>query len=425
MIQEDLRMKIEREKPVICVVGLGYVGLPLATQFSKHFRVIGFDINTDRIKQLNSSLSNQNLMITDDPQQMRQADFILIAVPTPVTESKEPDLSYVTSAARTISKHMKAGCVVILESTVYPGVTEEVVKPILEESGLHCGKDFKIACSPERINPGDEEHGIDKVVKVVSGMDDETSGLVAQLYRKICPEVFQTKNIKTAEASKLVENVQRDLNIALVNEFRLIFERMGLSTKDVLDAAATKWNFQRYYPGLVGGHCIPVDPYYLIKKAEELNYHPQLILAGRAMNDYMTKYVAHLCIEGLDYVGKTLNSSRVLIMGLAYKENIADTRESPAKEIIKELRKYRIKLYGYDPLLNNVEQEFGVEAVSKPGECTGIDCLVITVNHDVFRQIILSDLKAIMSRDPVLIDIRGLFDGREAKQMGFYYKSLQ
>jgi UDPglucose 6-dehydrogenase/UDP-N-acetyl-D-galactosamine dehydrogenase len=411
-------------QPTICVVGLGYVGLPLAEAFSRHCKVIGFDTNSNRVEELKLNNNNQNLIITDNPQQIRQADFIIITVPTPVTKSKEPDLSHVISASETVRQNMKAGCTIVLESTVYPGVTEEVLKPILEKSGLRCGKGFRIAYSPERINPGDEEHAIDKVTKVVSGMDEETTELVAQLYSRICPEVFKARDIKTAEAAKVIENVQRDLNIALVNELSLIFNRMGLSTKDVLDTAATKWNFCRYSPGLVGGHCIPVDPYYLVYKAEELGYHPQVILAGRAINDYMPKHIAQMSIKGLNDVGKVIKGSKVLIMGLTYKENVADIRETPVREIIKELKEYGVELYGYDPLLNDIEQEFGIKAISNLGELTGIDCLVLTVNHDVFRHITLSDLKMIMSQGPVLIDVHRFFDETEARQMGFRYKSL-
>ncbi len=416
-------MRAELGQPIICVVGLGYVGLPLATEFSRHFKVIGFDINSHRVKELKLN-NNQNLIITDNPQEIKQADFIIIAVPTPVTKSREPDLSHVISASETVRQNMKAGCTIVLESTVYPGVTEEVVKPILERSGLQCGKDFRIAYSPERINPGDEEHTIDKVTKIVSGMDEETTELLAQLYSRICVEVFKARDIKTAEAAKVIENVQRDLNIALVNELSLIFDRMGLSTKDILDAAATKWNFYRYFPGLVGGHCIPVDPYYLVYKAKEVGYHPQVILAGRAINDYMPKHIAQMCIKLLNEVGKAGKGSRVLIMGLTYKGNVADTRQAPAQEIIKELNEYGVELYGYDPLLSKIEQEFGIKAVSHLRDLTGIDCLILNVNHNVFRQITLSGLKTIMSHDLVLIDVHGFFDETEARQMGFRYKSL-
>jgi UDP-N-acetyl-D-galactosamine dehydrogenase len=416
-------MQVELGCPVVCVVGLGYVGLPLAEAFSRHFKVIGFDTN-NRVTTLKAHNNNQHLVITDDPGAMKEADFVIIAVPTPVTRSKEPDLSYITSASRVVSQNIKAGCTVVLESTVYPGVTEEVVKPILEESGLQCGKDFRLGYSPERINPGDKKHTIDKIVKLVSGMDEETAELVAQLYLRICHKVFKTSNIRTAEAAKVIENIQRDINIALMNELSIIFDRMGLSTRDVLDAATTKWNFSRYSPGLVGGHCIPVDPYYLVYKARELDYHPQVILAGRAINDYMPKHVAQMAIKELNSVGKVIKDSRVLIMGLSYKENVADTRESQSHEVIRELHEYGVEIYGHDPFLNGIEPEFGIKSVKDFRELTDVDCLIINVRHDAFRSISLSDLKAITDTAPILIDIYRLFDETEAKQMGFHYKSL-
>ena len=319
---------------------------------------------------------------------------------------------------------MKAGCTVILESTAYPGVTEEVMRPILEESGLKCGQDFKIAYSPERINPGDEEHTLDKIVKVVAGMDKETTELTAELYSRICHQVFKAKDIKTAEAAKVIENIQRDLNIALVNELCLIFDRMGLITKDVLDAAATKWNFHHFSPGLVGGHCIPVDPYYLVYKAKELGYHPQVILAGRAINDYMPKHIAEMTIKALNNVGKVIKGSKVLIMGLTYKENVADAKETPAKEIIKELKEYGVEICGYDPLLNNIEQEFGIKAIADLEQAKDIDCLILAVVHNDFRKLTLDKLKGIMNDKHTLIDVRGFFDREEAERKGLYYNSL-
>ncbi|HEY32765.1 MAG TPA: nucleotide sugar dehydrogenase [Dehalococcoidia bacterium] len=416
-------MQANLGQPVICVVGLGYVGLPLAEAFSKHFEVIGFDTNSNRVEELKAH-NNPRLTVTSDPGAINWADFIIIAVPTPVTKSKEPDLSYIIEASRIVGKNMKAGCTVVLESTVYPGVTEEVVKPILEKSSPRSGKDFRIGYSPERINPGDNEHTIDKVVKVVSGVDDETTELIAELYHRICPEVYKATNIKTAEAAKVIENVQRDINIALVNELSIIFERMGLNTKEVLDAAATKWNFSRYSPGLVGGHCIPVDPYYLVYKAMELGYHPQVILAGRTINDYMPKHVVQMAVKELNNAGRVIKGSKVLIMGLTYKENVADTRETQSHEMIREFREYGLELYGHDPLLNGIESEFGIKDVTNFGEIRGIDCLVINVNHDAFRRIELDELKVIMSNNPVLIDIYGLFNEMEAKRKGFRYKTL-
>ena len=417
------------ERAVICVVGLGYVGVPLAEAFSKSFRVIGFDTDSDKVKELSESSHNQNLLLTDNHKEIGKANFIIICVPTPVTKSKEPDLSHIRSAAEIVGRNMKQGAVVILESTVYPGVTEEMVKPILErESGLSCGEGFKIAYSPERINPSDPEHSIDKITKVVAGMDEETTELVAQLYGKVTHHIFRVKDIKTAEAAKVIENVQRDLNIALVNELAIIFGRMGLSTKDILDAAATKWNFHRYSPGFVGGHCIPVDPYYLVYKARELGYRPQVILMGRAINDYMPKHIAQMTIKALNDVGKIIKGSQVLIMGLTYKENVADIRETPVKEIIKELKEFGVMVSGFDPILSgeDFESELRIKLIKDLEQAKDMkpDCVILAVAHSPFHKLNLSDLRQMQNNDPILIDIRALFDPEEAKKAGFYYRTL-
>ena len=319
---------------------------------------------------------------------------------------------------------MKRGATIILESTVYPGVTEEIVKPILEEPGLKCGKDFKLAYSPERINPGDKEHSIDRITKVVSGIDEETTEIVSQLYSKVTTHIFKATDIKTAEAAKVIENIQRDLNIALMNELSLIFEKMGLSTKAILEAAITKWNFHSYSPGLVGGHCIPIDPYYLVYKAKEVGYHPQVILAGRAINDSMPKHVAEMTIKALNNVGKVIKGSKVLIMGLTYKENVADTRETPAKEIIKALKECGVEVFGYDPLLNDIEQEFGIKSLSNLEGISRIDCMILAVAHETFKEITLDKLKSIMHANPILIDVRRFFESKQAEERGFYYRSL-
>lgn len=419
------------ENAIVCIVGLGYVGLPLAREFAKVFQVIGFDTNNETVGQLNDSESRNghSINFTSDPDEINRADFFIICVPTPVTKTKDPDLSYIKSAAGTIGQKMKEGSVVILESTVYPGVTEEVLKPILErESGLKCGDNFKIGYSPERINPGDEEHGIDKTIKVVAGMDEETTELIANLYEKVVKKVFKARNIRTAEAAKVIENVQRDLNIALMNELSFIFDKMGLSTKDVMETAATKWNFHRYLPGLVGGHCIPVDPYYLTYKAKELDYHPQVILAGRAINDSMPKHIADITIKALNDNGKVIKGSRVLIMGLTYKENVADTRETPAEGIIKELKEYSTKIYGYDPHLLKAgeRKKFDIEFIDSLDCLEGItfDAVIITVAHEVFKQLKLPDLARIQNTNPILVDVRGVYNGVEAKQVGFTYRTL-
>ena len=382
-----LKYKLKENKAIICVVGLGYVGLPLALEFSKSLKVIGFDIDENKIKELNNNYSDQNLLFTNDPKEIRKADFVIIAVPTPVTKSKNPDLSYVKNASKIVSENLKKGSIVILESTVYPGVTEEIMKNILEESGLKCGEDFRIAYSPERINPGDEEHTLRIITKVVGGIDKETTEIVADLYKKVVISIFKAKNIKTAEAAKVIENIQRDLNIALMNELSLIFERIGLNTRDVIETASTKWNFHKYYPGLVGGHCIPVDPYYLVHKAEELDYHPKIILAGRDINDYMPKHIAELAIK-------------------------------------KELREYGVEVLGYDLYVDNIEEEFKIEVIHNLKDAINIDCAIITVVHDVFRKITLDKIKEIMNDNPVLIDVRGMFDEDDAKKKGFYYKTL-
>lgn len=429
-------MKRGIERAVVCIVGLGYVGLPLATAFSRKLRVIGFDIDTDKVNQFNQSHRaltgrqklQSRLTLTTDPKEIGKADFVIICVPTPVTSSKEPDLSYVRRVAETVGKNMKRGSVVILESTVYPGVTEEIVKPILEKSGFKCGKDFRLAYSPERINPGDEEHTVDKITKVVAGMDEETTEIVAELYSQITPLIFKAKDIRTAEAAKVIENIQRDLNIALTNELSLIFNKMGLSTKDVLATAATKWNFHRYFPGLVGGHCIPVVPYYLVHKAKELGHHPQVILAGRAINDYMPKYVAQMAIRALNEVGKTIRGSKVLVLGLTYKEDVPDIRESPAKEMIKELKGYKVRVFGLDPLLKTTDMESTFETPSFQSlekiKRDKFDCIILAVAHSYFRRLSLANLKEMQSANPILIDVRGVFDAEEAKRAGFYYATL-
>lgn len=424
-------IKTKVDKATICIVGLGYVGMPLVEAFVKSLKVIGYDINTRRIAELRQRYHDSGITFTSDPREILKADFTIICVPTPVTKMKEPDLSPIESAATIIGRNLKRGSVIILESTVYPGVTEEIVGPILEkESGLKCGRDFKLAYAPERINPGDSKHTLDKITKVVSGMDAETSDLVAELYSRIIPDIFRARNIQTAEAAKIIENIQRDLNIALMNELSLIFEKLHLDTKDVLDAASTKWNFHRYAPGLVGGHCIPVDPYYLVRRARELGYHSQVISAGRAINDSMAKHVAEMTVKALNEVGKVIKGSKVLIIGLTYKENVPDTRETPQKHVIEELKEYGIVPMGYDPLLNTAEaeKEFKVKILTSLVSKIKFDAVILAVTHDIFssqaRSITLESLNGIMNSRPVLIDIRRHFDATQATKIGFYYRTL-
>jgi UDPglucose 6-dehydrogenase/UDP-N-acetyl-D-galactosamine dehydrogenase len=400
MVSEELKDK------TVCVVGLGYVGQPLAEAFSSHLKTFGFDIVAEKVNRINS----EKLLCTSDPTIIKQADFVLICVPTPVTKHKEPDLFPVRSAAEMVGKNLKKGAIIVLESTVYPGVTEEIVVPILEkESGMKCGADFKVGYSPERVNPGDDAHSIDKITKIVSGMDEESCRRLAGLYGLIT-HVFVARDIKTAEAAKVIENIQRDINIALMNELSLIFHRMGLNTKDVLDAAGTKWNFHKYTPGLVGGHCIPVDPYYLVYKARELGYHPQVILAGRAVNDYMPRHVAQMAIKALNDAGKVINGSKVLIIGLTYKENVPDTRESPAREMVKALQEYKVDVYGYDPLLNQKEIEgFGVKAVYERLDEMKPDCVILAVAHEEFKKGAgLGELEKVVRGCAAVVDVKGI-----------------
>jgi UDPglucose 6-dehydrogenase/UDP-N-acetyl-D-galactosamine dehydrogenase len=410
-----LKEKIVNRNASVCVVGLGYVGYPLAKAFSEHLPVIGLDISERRLATLRNE-GERTIELTSDPSTINRADVTIICVPTPITKVKDPDLGPVESAARMVGKHLKRGSIVVLESTVYPGVTEEIVAPILEkESGLRCGIDFKVGYSPERINPGDTEHTIDKITKIVSGMDEETAEALVLLYGLVTTP-YLAKNIKTAEAAKAIENIQRDLNIALANELTLIFHRMGLDTKEVMDAAGTKWNFVKYNPGMVGGHCIPVDPYYMVFKARELGHNPQVILAGRSTNDSMPKYVAEMAIKGLNEAGKAVKGSKVLIMGLTYKENVPDVRESPITGLVDVLKEYRAELYGYDPLLTNEDIErFGVTALTELPE--GMDCVIIATAHDCFREMSIQDVGALMGRDPVLIDVKGIYSVECAKDM--------
>lgn len=412
-------MKNDIKEKTVCIVGLGYVGLPLAESFSKHLKTIGFDIDSKKIEELKKN-GEKDVIYTTEASLIKEGDFVIIAVPTPLTKSKEPDLAYVKSATEIVGKNLKKGATVVLESTVYPGVTEEEVKPILEkESGLKCSQDFKIGYSPERVNPGDEDHTIDKITKIVSGMDDETTNDLSELYCLIT-KTFEAKDIKTAEAAKVIENIQRDLNIALINELTLIFHKMGLDTNAVLEAAGTKWNFHKYVPGLVGGHCLPVDPYYLVYKALEIGHHPQVILAGRSTNDYMPKYVAELAIKGLNDVEKVIKGSNVLIMGLTYKENVPDTRESPVHEIIEELKEFGIEVYGHDPLLSEEEiKNFGINVFQ---ETMNYDCIILAVIHDEFKKIDLNSLYNLMNDKPLLIDVKGVYKDFENKKL--HYKSL-
>ncbi len=429
MIIMTLAEQISAGKEKIAVVGLGYVGLPLAVEFGKNFKTIGFDVNARRVAALRKAHDHTGemsaealngsafLTITDDAALLRKAKFIIVAVPTPITINKIPDLACLKSASELVGRHLAKGSTVVYESTVYPGVTEDVCVPILEEySGLVCGRDFKVGYSPERINPGDKEHTLTRIVKVVSGCDAATLDDVAAVYSLVVKAgVFRAQSIKVAEAAKVIENTQRDLNIALMNELALIFHKMGIDTRSVLEAAGTKWNFIKMNPGLVGGHCIGVDPYYLTFKAEEIGYHPQVILAGRRINDSMGQYIAQQTVKLLIEAGKAVKDAKVLILGITFKENVSDIRNSRVIDIINELKEYGVKVLAADPLADKeeVRAEYAVELVTYNRNMK-LDGIVIAVNHAVFKDILTpAVLKAHLASAKgkgVVVDVKGLFD---------------
>jgi len=420
----------------ICVVGLGYVGLPLAIEFAKTklAPVIGFDVNETKIKKLQNGIDPTHevgdktvkeaaIGYTSDPTKIKGANFIIVAVPTPIDEKDDPDLSLVASASKIVGQNLAAGSIVVYESTVYPGVTEDLCLPILEqESGLTGGVDFKIGYSPERVNPGDKEHTINKIVKVVSGQDAESLEKIAAVYELVCTAgVHRAPTIKTAEAAKVIENIQRDLNIALMNELSLIFEKLGIETQAVIAAAGTKWNFHRYHPGLVGGHCIGVDPYYLTFRAQQLGYQPEVILAGRHLNDSMAARVAKKVMAALPQV----SGAKVLVMGLTFKENVNDFRNSKAKDVVKTLQQAGVQVSGFDPLAEagQLEKDFGVknEIWNEVGD---LDAVIYLVPHREFSAITLVDLKNKCKQKPVLFDLRWVYNKSEAEKLGFKYLTL-
>jgi UDP-N-acetyl-D-galactosamine dehydrogenase len=423
----------------ICVVGLGYVGLPLAVAFAKAgFEVTGFDTKEDRIATLRANIDLTNevsekdlsavkINYTTDPSEIKKCDFIIIAVPTPVDKHNNPDLQPIKLAGKFVGENLSPNTIVVLESTVYPGATEDLLVPIIERySGLKCGKDWAIGYSPERINPGDKEHTIDKVIKVVSGMDTKTLDTIAEVYSTICKAgVFKAKNIKTAEAAKVIENIQRDLNIALINELAIIFDKIGIKTHDVLEAASTKWNFYKYVPGLVGGHCIGVDPYYLMYKAIEIGYHPSVILAGRRINDEMHKFIASKIIKLLSLAGKKIANSKVLIMGLTFKENVRDARNSRVLYLIEELKAHGLQVFGNDPLLGAelVSKNFGVVHVEF-NKLSDIDCIIIASPHEQFKNIPIAELKKHLAPKGFVFAIKRLYKPEEFINQGITYYEL-
>lgn len=420
-----MAQKKENERKV-ALVGLGYVGLPIAVAFGRRGKVIGFDINKAKIAELQkgfdrtgevsaADLKASHVQYTSEPTDLKAADFIIVAVPTPINEAHQPDLKALRIVSELIGKNMSPGTIVVYESTVYPGVTEDICLPILEKtSGLKSGIDFKVGYSPERINPGDKEHTLEKIVKVVSAQDADSLEVVANTYALVVKAgVHRASSIKVAEAAKVIENTQRDLNIALMNELALIFHRLGIDTKSVLDAAGTKWNFLKFFPGLVGGHCIGVDPYYLTAKAESVGYHPQVILAGRRINNGMGKFVAEQTIKLLGQLPRQINDLKVAVLGLTFKENVPDLRNSKVLDIIQELREYGVQVLVHDPIAEPEEAvaEYGIH-LQQWNDLKNVDGLVIAVAHRVYAEMGLQELlKPLRSQqEGVIIDVKCLLD---------------
>ena len=420
-------------KRSVSVIGLGYVGLPVVVAFGLKQRTIGFDIDSSRIKELVaghdrtgevdlSELKKAEILFTDSIEDLKKADFHIVAVPTPLDDAKRPDLGLILSASKTVARALKRGDIVVYESTVYPGVTEDECVPILEEiSGLKCGKDFKVGYSPERINPGDREHSFTNIIKVVSGQDEETLKIVAEVYGSVVTAgIHRATCIRVAEAAKVIENTQRDLNISLMNELALVFDRMGIDTGDVLDAAATKWNFLNFKPGLVGGHCIGVDPYYLTYKAEQTGYIPQVILSGRRINDGMGEFIARRTVKEMIHAGHTILGSRVTVLGLTFKEDCPDLRNTRVIDIVKELRDFGADVHVCDPLADPDEAtaEYGIK-LSAMEDLEPAEAIILAVCHKSFRSLSANDLQKLSVENPVLIDIKSVYNPEELKKAGF------
>ncbi len=425
-------------KRIVSVIGLGYVGLPVAVAFGKQGRTIGFDINKQRIDELKegydrtgevtaAELKSADICFTSSFAELREADFHIVAVPTPVDDANQPDLTPMLRASETVGQALKYGDIVVYESTVYPGVTEDECLPILERiSGLTAGRDFTVGYSPERINPGDKEHTFTKIKKVVAGQDAATLEIVAQVYESVVTAgVHRAPTIKVAEAAKVIENTQRDLNIALMNELALIFDRLGIDTNDVLAAAGTKWNFLRFSPGLVGGHCIGVDPYYLTHMAEKVGYIPQVILAGRRINDGMGKFIAQRTVKEMIHAGHNVLGSVVTVLGLTFKEDCPDLRNSKVIDIITELEDYGIEVQVSDPLADPLEaqREYGVKLVPFE-ELKLADAMVVAVAHKEYRQLSLDSLRGMMNGAPLIVDVKGIYNREHINHAGIRFWRL-
>lgn len=424
----------------ISVVGLGYVGIPLAVEFARHASVIGFDINKEKIKLYEKGIDpteeigdeevkNTTVKFTSNEEDLKDAKFHIVAVPTPINQDKTPDLKPVIGATEAIARNLAKGSIIVYESTVYPGTTEEICIPILEEiSGLKYMEDFKVGYSPERINPGDKVNRLTTIMKIVSGCDEETLEEVANIYSIVVEAgVYRAESIKVAEAAKVIENSQRDINIAFMNEIAMVFNEMDIDTKAVLEAAGTKWNFLKFTPGLVGGHCIGVDPYYFIYKAEELGYHSQIISAGRRINDGMAEFIVSNTVKEMIKADRKVKGAKVLVMGITFKENCPDTRNSKVADIITGLEDYGMEVKVYDPIAdkNDAIKFYGVDMITEV-ELNDFDCIVSAVNHSVFGRFSLDEIKE-MENDKggkVLIDIKGIYNAKEAVEKGFAYWRL-
>lgn len=445
-IKDELLMKVKDKRAQICIIGLGYVGLPTAIFFAEQgFKVIGADVDESKVQQLKNGISpSPELMLqermkklfssekldvtTEISSAVNQSDVVIIIVPTPITQDKEPDLRYLIKAAKDTAEGLKKGHLIILESTTFPGTCEEILEPILEETGFKAGEDFGIAYCPERYNPGDEEHTLDKVIRIVGGIDAQWAEITKELYQSIIiADVIVVRNLKTAEAAKIIENIQRDLNIALFNELAMIFQKMDIDVIDVIEAASTKWNFIKYYPGPgVGGHCLPVDPYYLTHKVEKLGYHPQLILAGRSINDNMPLYVVELITDGFKEMNKLISDSKIAILGVAYKGDTTDIRETPAKAIIDALLSKNADVCVHDPLIDQstVKKLFRVDNVPYEEAIKDADCVVLHTLHKTFRDIKLDDIKTWMKDEALIVDTQHLFSPDEAINIKLRYRGI-
>lgn len=435
---ENIYEKLLKKETKLSLVGLGYVGMPIAVAFAKKINVVGFDTNAAKIEMYkkgidvtkevgNEALKETTVEFTTDESKLKEAKFHIVAVPTPVRDDHMPDLTPVESASTIVGRNLTKGSIVVYESTVYPGVTEDICVPILEkESGLKCGVDFKVGYSPERINPGDKVHRLETIVKIVSGMDEETLENVAKTYELVVKAgVHRAESIKVAEAAKVIENSQRDINIAFMNELSIIFNKMNIDTQAVLEAAGTKWNFLKFYPGLVGGHCIGVDPYYLTYKAEQLGYHSQIILSGRRINDDMGKYVAENTVKMLIKNDKNIRNAKIGILGITFKENCPDTRNSKVNDIIKELREYEIEPIVCDPVADKEEAKklYNIE-IADMSKLEDLDALIISTCHEEFKKLTMNQFEKMFKDKKIIIDVKGILNKEEYKEAGYSYWRL-